>query len=1503
MSLSHPSRLRTRLLAVVLALGFTTAFLVSLPGQAEAATCPCSIFSGSQTPTVLADSDTAAVELGVKFQADQDGFVSGIRFYKGSANTGTHTGSLWTTTGTRLATVTFTAETASGWQQADFATPVAITANTTYVASYYAPNGRYSADTGFFAAGPTVSSPLTALADGAEGGNGVYRYGTGGGFPSSSYQSSNYWVDVVYSTSGADTTKPTVTDHAPASGATGVATSSSVTATFSENVQSASINWSVTGPGTTAVSGAASYNATNRTATFTPSAALATSTTFTVTISGAQDTAGNTMDPLSWTFGTAAAPGSCPCSIWASSTVPGTAAAADNSAVELGVKFRSNTDGYITGIRFYKGSGNTGTHVGSLWKTDGTKLASVTFTGESSTGWQQALFAGPVPIVAGTTYVASYYAPVGRYAANNTYFANQATTNGPLTALRNGTDGGNGVYRYGASGYPSNTYQSSNYWVDVVFSTTVDDTTAPSVSTTAPTDGENGVAVNAPISATFSEPVTSGSITMAVKDSSNASVAGSVSYAAGSQTATFTPTSALAYSSDYTVTVSGAQDPAGNTMTAKTWSFVTAAQPPPPPDQGPGGPIAVVTSSSNPYSTYLAEILRTEGLNEFSTLDVGTVSASTLSNYDVVILGNVTVSASQVSALTSWVNGGGNLIAMRPGSNLSSLMGLTAASGTTSNAYLKVDPSSAAGAGIVTDTIQFHGTADRYSLSGAAAVATIYSSATAATTFPAVTLRSVGSNGGEAAAFTYDLPQSIVQTRQGNPAWATQERDGQAPIRSDDKFFGGSSTDWVNLSKVAIPQADEQQRLLANLIQTMNRDTLPLPRFWYFPKGLKAVLIGTGDDHGNNGTAGRFDQLLANSPAGCSVSDWTCLRYSSYVYPNTPLSNSAAVAYKNEGFEIGVHETTNCGNFTPSSLAANYANDLAAWRANYPGLPDPVSNRTHCIAFSDWSSQPKTELANGMRMDGNYYYWPGSWLQDRPGFMTGSGMPMRFADTDGTMIDVYQATTQMTDESGQSYPFTVNQLLDNATGPLGYYGAFNANFHTDQATEPESDALISAALSHGVPIVSGQQMTTWLDGRNASSYADLGWSNDTLSFTVKVGAGADGLTGLVPIAGPGGTQLSGLSRAGSAVSYSTVTVKGQDYAQFAADAGTYAASYAAPAAAFALTAASAEVSPTPDLQMATLSWTTTTTATSEVSLGTSETKLKDTTVRRGAETKHELKIKKLKPDTTYYYRLSSTDLRGRTATWPAADQKPARFTTPSADEKAPKLKNVTVSAMPDGTALVAWTTDEPSGSTVELGPSAAKLAMVASDGTATTDHEVLLTGLDPDATYWFVAGSADPSGNRATTKARSFSTPAAGVTDQQAASFRLGKASGDVVVDDSGLGAISLTGKTPGKRAGTFTSRVLDAQAMTDWDRAFTRVDLPKGTKLSISVRTGSMAVPDGSWTDWTTVPKSGQVSGSSRYLQYKLTLEASSRAAAPSVSAVGFSNNAGSIEHEKETR
>ena len=165
---------------------------------------------------------------------------------------------------------------------------------------------------------------------------------------------------------------------------------------------------------------------------------------------------------------------------------------------------------------------------------------------------------------------------------------------------------------------------------------------------------------------------------------------------------------------------SGVKDFNGNAMTSDfVWSFTTGSGPA---STGPGGPILVISSLQNPFTRYYGEILSAEGLNEYLVADISTVTATTLANYDVVILGDMSLSSAQVSMLTTWVNGGGNLIAMHPDKQLASLLGLTATASTLSNSYVQVQNASGPGVGIVGQTIQFHGTADLYTLNGAQAL-------------------------------------------------------------------------------------------------------------------------------------------------------------------------------------------------------------------------------------------------------------------------------------------------------------------------------------------------------------------------------------------------------------------------------------------------------------------------------------------------------------------------------------------------------------------------------------------------------------------------------------------------------------------------------------------------------------------------------------------------------------------------------------------------------------
>ena len=740
------------------------------------------IWDISDVPTNVTGNDPNGIEVGVKFQSDLAGYINGIRFYKGPGNGGTHIGNLWDSTGQLLATAVFASETETGWQQVDFATPVAIAANTTYVASYYAPTGNYSYDSNYFTTSGVVNPPLRALANGADGGNGVYNYAAASTFPTQSFNASNYWVDVVFSTelvndtepptvaitapadgstvlelvtitasatdnvgvagvqfllngspfgaediawpyavdwdtetvangsyqlsavardgagntqtaasvtvtvtNEADITPPTVLSVVPAIGATGVLTSSNVVITFSEAMDPATIDGTtitLRDGGGSLVPATVSYNATSQAATLSPLAVLAYETSYTATVLGAPapnvtDVAGNALAAdYVWSFTTEDAPGiNCPCTIWNDTVVPAIPEANDPSAIELGVKFQADQDGYIIGLRFYKGLGNTGTHVGNLWDSTGQLLASAIFVNETASGWQQLLFAAPVAVTANTTYVASYHAPNGNYAVDTTYFAAAGVVNPPLQALANGIDGGNGVFSYGPSAFPTDSFNAANYWVDVVFELDVappevlvtspaagavltgtvtlvasvdqavtaagvqfqvdginvgaEDTVAPyeyawdtssvangahqltavvrdladntfvspivnvtvsndivppAVTVVSPTAGATDTALDANVMVTFDEainPATINATTLVLRDDIGNLVPATVSYDAGTLTATLNPTNLFSYSSAYTATVTtGVTDLVGNAMSADfVWSFSTGTAP------------------------------------------------------------------------------------------------------------------------------------------------------------------------------------------------------------------------------------------------------------------------------------------------------------------------------------------------------------------------------------------------------------------------------------------------------------------------------------------------------------------------------------------------------------------------------------------------------------------------------------------------------------------------------------------------------------------------------------------------------------------------------------------------------------------------------------------------------------------------------------------------------------------------------------------------------------
>jgi Domain of unknown function (DUF4082)/Fibronectin type III domain/Bacterial Ig domain len=404
------------------------------------------------TPTIVDTGDTASVELGVKFSPEENGFVMGIRFYKATTNTGTHVGSLWSSSGTLLAQATFANEAESGWQQVMFSSPVAVKAGTTYVAGYLAPNGHYSASSSAFSLGGISNPPLRAIANETSV-DGVYAYGASSTFPTSSFNATNYWVDVLYAIAAP------AAPEAPEGVSATTATKQAQVSWSAPNADGSPITGYTVTPyiGATAQT-AVKVGASARSAIVT---GLTNGTSYTFKVSatnaigtGPQSQASSAVVPRDTIFDYA---------------TPETTDSGDRGSINLGLKFTTAENGSVTGIRFYKATTNTGTHVGSLWSESGTLLASATFSGETESGWQQVTFSSPVTVTAGTTYVASYFAPNGHYSATPAEFASVGVSNPPLQALAN-TTSANGVYAYSSeNAFPSSSYNATNYWVDLMF--------------------------------------------------------------------------------------------------------------------------------------------------------------------------------------------------------------------------------------------------------------------------------------------------------------------------------------------------------------------------------------------------------------------------------------------------------------------------------------------------------------------------------------------------------------------------------------------------------------------------------------------------------------------------------------------------------------------------------------------------------------------------------------------------------------------------------------------------------------------------------------------------------------------------------------------------------------------------------------------------------------------------------------------------------------------------
>jgi len=577
---------------------------------------------------------------------------------------------------------------------------------------------------------------------------------------------------------------------------------------------------------------------------------------------------------------------------------------------------------------------------------------------------------------------------------------------------------------------------------------------------------------------------------------------------------------------------------------------------------------------ANPFAGYLGEILNAEGFQGYHTADLDELTEVFLNDFHIVILTEMVVSNEQRIMLEDYVNNGGNLIGMRPDVSLYDLFGITGTGEDVSGGYIRIDTTSSVSAGLEDSTIKFHGSADTYTVSGSV-ITELYYDSTTASGFAAVALNEYGN--GKTAVFSFNLGQSIVYMRQGDPERA--KLPGM-PISSDiagsrliDLMYVDSIDSFNDKTKINIQQADEKMRLLSRIIEYMS--SMPLPRLWYFPDGADAVLIATGDSD-----MGGYDNIndLFNTVRefGGRASIYLYEGHGDYLgdISNIYLNNRTAPRrWISEGHELGIHfdNTASLSDLNPLPTEQRFLDwdttqevfeyDARFFHTFFPDAPPALSVRNHYVTWlmhdkegnPEFAAQGILQYEHGFRMDYNAYHYSYPW-QGGLGYQNGSGLPMRLATSFGEILDIYQSDTQLADEVWVSELFPVFKTLANQAIHEGKYAWLNTNLHPNrwQEFKPQAMQMFEYANVNSIPIWNGLDQYDFVSMRDRAAFSNVSWTGSTLSFSLDAqmhnfNDNTMGLTVMIPLMYDG-LNLNILKKNGADIPYTIKSVKSIEYA-------------------------------------------------------------------------------------------------------------------------------------------------------------------------------------------------------------------------------------------------------------------------------------------------------------------------------------------------------------------
>ncbi len=534
-------------------------------------------------------------------------------------------------------------------------------------------------------------------------------------------------------------------------------------------------------------------------------------------------------------------------------------------------------------------------------------------------------------------------------------------------------------------------------------------------------------------------------------------------------------------------------------------------------------PILIIWDSQTAarLSGYITEILHVEGYNWFAVHDLASASITReqLARYPIVVLTHIAVPEEAQGILLDYVDQGGALIALRPPEQLASEFGLHPFNRDLADRYIALNKICALNDGVRLPPLQFHGRAELYLWHGEPAYVLAYFAATPefVTKHPAIT---VGKRGlGTWAVFAYDLAESTVLLHQGRPDQASTgsnpDLDGDRMYKPNDLFVG-----YLDPELCPLPQADLQQDILVRIIEWMAALTQPLPRLWHFPEAAHAVAFINGDGD---------SMALADLMNTITTADRFQVPYTTYLMmqDHPKVEPAYESAHRQRGHDFGQHAFAGA---KPSleEMRSGLRSEMEAFRTRYGH--ESVTYRGHSVIWAGWTETAKYLRENKVRLDTNFA--PGRFHY--AGYVNGSGLPVKFMDEDGRMLDIYEQTTMSTDDGWTAdkifaTPLSVEECIalskEQADAAIDeYHTVYHPYFHPlrTRAGPTSSQQWLEGVLGYcrerEFHFVSGVDWVDFNDGRRSLQTKAYEFQPETLTlnFTLEAPRSVKALSIVLP---------------------------------------------------------------------------------------------------------------------------------------------------------------------------------------------------------------------------------------------------------------------------------------------------------------------------------------------------------------------------------------------------